>query len=111
MPHATSVSLAKFQEAVQAAVKSAVQKHPKFRMEAPNKLAVSYLIRGIPVPEALVANMSVKETQAFANDVAAELGRSVPGIAAGGRVEGVLYSHGDHLIIGIPAITDILLER
>jgi len=111
MAHAASISVAKFQEAVQAAVKAAVQKHPKFRMEAPNKLSLGYIIRGIPVPEALMANASVKETQAFANDVAAELGRTVPQIAGGGRVEGVLYAHGNHLIIGIPAITDVLFER
>ena len=111
MAHAASISLSKFQEAVQAAVKAAVQKHPKFRVEAPNKLAVSYLIRGIPVPDAIAANATVKETEAFANDIATHVGRSMPEIGGGAKLEGAVFASGGHLIIGIPAINDILLER
>jgi hypothetical protein len=112
MADATSLSLAKFTEVVQAAVKAAVQKHPKFKMEAPSAVAVSYLIRGIPVPEALVAHATVAETRAFAADVAAHISGS-PGLAApaGASVEPVIYSHGNHIIIGIPAIADVLIER
>jgi hypothetical protein len=111
MAHAASISLSKFQETVQAAVKAAVQKHPKFRMEAPNKLAVSYLIRGIPVPDELAGNVTVKETQAFATEIATNIGQRMPEIGGGGRLEGTVFASGGHLIIGIPAINDILLER
>jgi hypothetical protein len=114
MAGATSLSLAKFTDAVHAAVRAAVQKHPKFKMEAPSGVTVSYLIRGIPVPEQLVAHATVAETRAFAADIAAHLGGS-GGLgataAAGHAAEPVIYSHGSHVIIGIPAITDVLLER
>jgi hypothetical protein len=112
MPDATSLSLSKFTEAVQAAVKAAVQKHPKFKMDAPSGVTVSYLIRGIPVPEALVAHATVAETRAFAADVASHLS-SAPGVtsAVGGAVESVVYSRGNHIIIGIPAIADVVIER
>ncbi len=52
MAEAISISLSKFTESVQAAVKAAVAKHPKFKIDVPNAVTVSYLIRGIPVPEA-----------------------------------------------------------
>lgn len=113
MADATSLSLAKFTDAVQAAVKAAVQKHPKFKMDAPSAVAVSYLIRGIPVPEGLAANATLAETRAFAADIASQLASSpAVGAAAGGRpAEAVVYSRGNHVIIGIPAITDVLIER
>src|SRR5262245_9121920 len=113
MADATSLSLAKFTEAVHAAVKAAVQKHPKFKMDVPNAVSVSYLIRGIPVPESLVAHATVAETRAFAQDIASHLSSS-PGVAAtpaGRTTEAVIYSHGNHIIIGIPAIADVLIER
>jgi hypothetical protein len=74
MAQAASISLSKFTETVQAAVKVAVQKHPKFKLEQPTQVSISYLIRGIPVPDAIAGNVSVRETQAFANEVASQLG-------------------------------------
>lgn len=56
MAQAASISLSKFTETVQAAVKVAVQKHPKFKLEQPTQLSISYLIRGIPVPDAIAGN-------------------------------------------------------
>jgi DNA primase len=112
---ATSISLSKLTAAVQAAVKAAVQKHPKFnKIETPAQLAVSYLIRGIPVPEAIVANVTLRETQAFASDVASHLAGSVPEGFAAERAqapEAAVFAHGTHVIIGIPAIRDLLLEK
>ena len=114
MADATSLSLAKFTDAVNAAVKAAVQKHPKFKMDAPSAVAVSYLIRGIPVPEALVAHATVAETRAFAQEIASHLSSSpgLTGAAAAGRpVEAAIYSRGNHIIVGIPAAPDVLIER
>ena len=42
MAQAASISLSKFTETVQAAVKVAVQKHPKFKLEQPTQLSISY---------------------------------------------------------------------
>jgi hypothetical protein len=113
MPQATTVSLSQFSAAVQAAVKAAVQKHPKFKMDAPHAVSVSYLIRGIPVPEALLANVTFGETQAFANDIAAHIGAAQPQAAAlaqaaphAAPLQGAIYSAGRHLIIGIPPILE-----
>ena len=112
MADATSLSLAKFTDAVNAAVKAAVQKHPKFKMDAPSAVAVSYLIRGIPVPESIVAHATVAETRAFAQEIASHLSSS-PGIAAAAvrPTEAAIYSRGNHIIIGIPAAPDVLIER
>jgi hypothetical protein len=41
MAQAASISLSKFTETVQAAVKVAVQKHPKFKLEQPTQLSIS----------------------------------------------------------------------
>ena len=42
MAQAASISLSKFTETVQAAVKVAVQKHPKFKLEQPTQVSISY---------------------------------------------------------------------
>src|SRR5262245_24407842 len=77
-----------------------------------NAVSVSYLIRGIPVPESLVAHATVAETRAFAQDIASHVGSS-PGVAAavGRPVEAAVYSRGNHIIVGIPAAPDVLIER
>jgi hypothetical protein len=107
--------LSKLTAAVQAAVKAAVAKHPKFKIDPPAQVAVSYLIRGIPVPEAIAANLTLRETQAFAADIASHLSANAPdGFAAGHAAaapEAAVYSHGGHIIIGIPAVRDLLLEK
>jgi len=108
MANATSISLVKLSSAVQDAVKAAVEKHPKLKLE-PAKLSVGYLIWGFPVPENF-NTLTVRETQAFATDVAAGLEREL-GTAFGARLEGAVFSHGGHLTIGFPAPPEVLLER
>jgi hypothetical protein len=58
MAQVVSISLAKFTASVQAAVKAAVAKHPKFKLDAPTAVAVAYLIRGIPVPEGILSTVT-----------------------------------------------------
>ena len=113
MAQAKSISLNQFTTAVQAAVKSAVQNHPKFQpVEAPQGITFNYLIRGIPVPELLLQNVTFGETQAFANEIAAHISAQ-PGMAdaalTGGK--GAIYSAGGHLVIGIPAAEQFLMKQ
>jgi hypothetical protein len=111
MEQARSISLGQFTTAVQAAVKSAAQKHPKFKLEAPSGITFSYLIRGIPVPETILANVTFAETQAFANEIAGKISAQA-GFSAEARVggKGAIYSAGGHIIIGIPAVENFRLE-
>jgi hypothetical protein len=108
MPQATSISLSKFTAAVQAAVKAAVEKNPKFNVAVPNGVTVSYLIRGIPLPDVLLSSLTLSETQAFADDVAAHLGSVQPEIfslaegGSGGTPKGAFLSVGRHVVCGIP---------
>lgn len=114
MAQAKSISLSQFTNSVQAAVKSAVQKHPKFKVDPPHAVAFSYLIRGIPVAESVLANATFGETQAFANEIAAHLGSAHPEALAGahaGGPQGVVYSTGRHVILGIPPAEPFLLEK
>jgi hypothetical protein len=100
---AQSISLGKFTSAVQAAVKAAAAKNPKFKMEAPNTLSVSYLIRGIPPPPDIVASMV--DLQSFANEIAGQLAASqsaAVNVAAGAKPVGAVVSVGGHIICGIP---------
>jgi hypothetical protein len=113
MAKAKSISLSQFSAAVQAAVKSAAQKHPKFKVDAPQGVTFSYIIRGIPVAEPLLANATFAETQAFADTLAsaisAEAGLATDAKAAGGK--GAIYSAGGHIIIGIPAVDELQLDK
>lgn len=113
MTQAKSISLSQFTTAVRSAVKSAVKKHPKFQaVEAPQGIAFDYLIRGIPVPENLLQNVTFAETQAFANEVAAQIGAQA-GITADaiGGGKGAIYSAGGHIILGIPAVEQFLMKE
>jgi len=108
---AQSLSLSHFTSAVQSAVKSAVQKHPKFKLEVPQGITFSYLIRGIPVPEAILKNVTLAETQEFADQIAAEVGQQA-GIAelkSGGQ--GAVYSFGRHVILGFPPVEQFLMKE
>ena len=105
MAKATSVSFEKLTATVQAAVKAAIEKHPKFKVDPKTPLAQSYLIWGIPVPDAIAGGLTVRETQAFAAEVAGKLGPGVPGAA----LDAVFFSHGGHLIIGIPVPPEVLM--
>lgn len=112
MAAATTVSLGKFTSAVQASVKAAIRKHPKFKMDPPRTVTVSYLIRGIPVPDEILANVTFAETQDFANEVAAGVGRA--GGAAGRafalapRSKGAILSLGGHVILGFPPPPEVI---
>jgi hypothetical protein len=106
MAQATSISLRKFLSSVQSAVKAAAAKHPKFQVEQPRALTVSYLIRGFPIPDGILSTVTVGETQAYANEIAAHVGGAVPEAlgVSGARptTEGAVLSIGRHVIVGIP---------
>ncbi len=108
MAQATSISLKKFTESVNAAVKAAMAKHPKFKLEQAQGISVSYLIRGIPVPDTLLHNVSLAEMQSFAADVAQHVaGANQELFRTGGaqaKPEGAVLSVGGRIIIGIPPI-------
>jgi hypothetical protein len=107
---AQSISIGKFTSAVQAAVKAAAAKNPKFKMNAPNTLSVSYFILGIPPPPEIVHNMG--DLQSFANEIAGHLAVSQPealSLAAGVKPAGAVVSVGGHIICGIPP-ADLVVE-
>lgn len=113
MAQAKSLSLSHFTTTVHAAVDAAVKKHPKFKLEAPSGISFSYLIRGIPVPDTILQNVTFGETQAFANELASQInakaGVEVEAKLAGGSGGGgAIYSAGRHIIIGIPAVEQVL---
>lgn len=111
MAQAKSISLSQFTKAVQSGVKAAVQKHPKFKVAAPEEVTFDYLIRGFPLPDTLIANVTFGEVQAFANEVAAHVAAQ-PGIAdAILPAQGALYSHGGHIICGIPPVDHFALKQ
>jgi len=104
MAKPVSISVHKLTTSVQAAVKAAMDKHPKFKFAAPNGLTSGYLIRGIPVPEEIFGKATLGEAQAFATEVAAGLSRAVPEFAAGHQGgQGAILSIGRHILLGIPA--------
>jgi hypothetical protein len=107
---APTVSLTKLTAAVQASVKAAIQKHPRFKMDPPTGVSVSYLIRGIPVPDDLLARITIEETQEFADDIAAGIGGTPIGRAAmaGPRGKGAMFSIGGHLILGFPVPHEVV---
>jgi len=86
MAQVVSISLGKFTASVQAAVKAAVAKHPKFKVDVPNAVTVAYLIRGIPVPEGILSTVSMGETQAFATEVATHIAGAHPEALGGQHV-------------------------
>jgi hypothetical protein len=110
MAKPVSISLKKFTASVQAAVKAAVAKHPKFQVPAPNAVSFGYLIRGIPVAEEIVAKVTMAEMQAFASEVAGQIGQAHPEALAAGRGTpvGAVLSVGHHVICGIPPIEDVV---
>jgi len=110
MAQAKSLSLSQFTTAVHSAVETAVKKHPKFKVEAPQGISFSFLIRGFPVPESILQNVTFGETQAFANEVAVQINAKA-GLEAEAKLgggQGAVYSVGRHVIIGIPAVEQVL---
>jgi hypothetical protein len=105
MAQATSISL----KSVQAAVKAAVSEHPKFNLETPQEVTVSYLIRGIPIPDPLLAKVTLVEAQAFANSVAEHIAGAQPDVleptAQTSKGKGAVLSVGGHVVCGIPAVS------
>jgi hypothetical protein len=55
----------------------------------------------------LAGTLTVRETQAFATEVAGNLGPAL----SGQTVEGAVFSHGGHLILGFPVPPEILIGR
>ena len=88
MAKPVSISLNKFTASVQAAVKSAVVKHPKFNVPTPHGVSVSYLIRGIPVPDEILAKVTLAETQAFATEIAGQIAQAHPEALGAARPAG-----------------------
>ena len=122
MAQATAISLSKFTASVDAAVKAAVKNHPKFQpIGTPNGVTVAYLIRGIPVPDGLLKQVSLGDLQGFANDVAGHIAGAHPqlfaaapgaGAGAGVHAQGAVLSVGGHVIVGIPpAVQAFNLEK
>ena len=107
MKQAQSISLSQFTSTVQAAVKSALEKHPKFQADTPKGITFSYLIRGIQVSD----RFTLAETQAFADDIANHVRAAHPEILAGAGTRGVVYAAGGHVTVGIPAVESFLLEK
>jgi len=115
MAQAKSVSLKHFTSAVQSAVKAAALKHPKLKLELPEAVTLGYLIRGYPVPETLLADVTLAETQAVATEIAAHLATQGVAVEAreakvGGHVAGAVLSYGGHIILGYPAFDHFTLE-
>ena len=108
MAKATTIPLSKLSGAVQEAVKAALQKHPTLKVE-PAALALGHLIWGFPAPEQFNA-LSVRDAQAFANDVASGVGAKL-GSASAPHLTGAVLSHGGQLIIGFPVPPEVLFER
>ena len=112
MAKATSISLSKFTATVKEAVAAAVARHPKFKVKPPKAVTVSYLVRGIPVSDTILAGVTVSETQAFAREVASHIAAAHPDALGTAVKEGAILSIGEHLIVGIPPVAKILdIER
>ncbi|HTG22314.1 MAG TPA: hypothetical protein VK681_19890 [Reyranella sp.] len=110
MAKPVSISLNKFTASVQAAVKSAVAKHPKFNVPTPHGVSVSYLIRGIPVPDEILAKVTLAETQAFATEIAGQIAQAHPEALGPARPApaGAILSVGRYVLLGIPAPSEII---
>jgi hypothetical protein len=111
MAKPVSISLNKFTASVQAAVKSAVAKHPKFNVPTPHGVSASYVIRGIPVPDEILAKVTLAETQAFATEIAGQIAQAHPealGAARPAGQAGAILSVGRYVLLGIPAPSEII---
>ena len=108
MAKATTISVTKLSAAVQEAVKAAMEKHPKVKVQ-PSRLALGHFIWGFPVPDQF-DNLTLHETQAFASEVAAGVSTRLGG-AVGSQLQGAVFSHAGHLTIGFPAPPEVLFEH
>jgi hypothetical protein len=63
------------------------------------------------VPESILNQVTLGETQAFATDVAGHIASAQPGVLAaaqGPAAEGAIISLGNHVIVGIPPAVQIV---
>jgi len=106
---ATSISVKQLSAAVNTAVAGAAKRFPSIPIPPPTEVSYyPYLILGFPVPEPIaqkIAQESFANLNAFANDVAGQLGQFVEGGATGaaagaGGSLGAIYSAGGHIIMG-----------
>lgn len=110
MAKPVSISLKQFTQSVQAGVKAAQKRHAKFKgVDPPQDVTISYLIQGYPIPDTILANVTIAEAQAYATDVASHVAGELPGLFEGSQfathsLEGALLSIGRHVICGIPPI-------
>ena len=111
MDKPASISLHSFKASVQAAVKAAAAKHPKFRsVPEPSEISFGILIWGYPVPDGVLAQVTLAEFQNYATDVAAHIGQAAPeglGAALRAAPEGVIQSFGRVVHCGIPPVSDL----
>jgi hypothetical protein len=113
MAQATSISLSKLTSSVQAAVKAAAAKHPKFKVETPQGVTISYMIRGYPLPEVVAASVTLSEVQAYADTVVEHIGESQPAIrdfvSPSSKGKGAVLCVGGHIICGYPPVTEPII--
>ena len=102
MPIAKSVSLAAFTTSVQAAVKAATDKHPAFKSPLPDSISEAYLIRGVPVPDEVLAKVSFADLQTFTGAIASQIVSSSHGAFSADAAKGAMVFAGGHLTIGVP---------
>jgi len=108
-----SISPKQFTKAVQAGVEAARKKHSKFKVDPPEDVSISYLIWGYPIPDAILATVTLGEAQAYATDVASHIAGQLPEVFAGSQfatnsLEGALLSIGRHVICGIPPFEKVV---
>jgi hypothetical protein len=111
MTKPVAISLHKFTSSVQSAVKAAAGKHSKFSLHEPTAVSLGYLIWGIPVPDGVLSRATLAETQALASDIASHIAQAHPEaleVAHRAAPAGAVLSLGRYLILGIPAISDLI---
>jgi hypothetical protein len=115
MAKPVSISLHNLTASVQAAVKAAAAKHPKFR-QVPEPTGISFgnLIWGFPVPDGVLAQVTVGELQSYVTDVAAHIGQAGPegqGLGAALQAPGGVFGSFGHVVhCGIPPVLVAIRE-
>ena len=108
-----SISPKQFTNAVQAGVKAAQKRHSKFEVDPPGDVSISYLIWGFPIPDTILATVTMGEAQAYATDVASHIASKLPEVFSGSQfatnsLDGALLSIGRHVICGIPPFEKVV---
>jgi hypothetical protein len=108
MDKPVSISLHHLTASVQAAVKAAAAKHPKFGpVPEPSGISFGNLIWGYPVPDGVLAQVTVGELQSYVTDVAAQIGQAGPQeLGAALQAQGGVFGFFGHVVhCGIPPVT------